>query len=377
MLKRQGYLCRIQYYYKMKIHNFSGGPAVLPDWVYDKAADAIRSYGGTGLSLLETSHRSSAFAGILAEAEALLRELLAIPQNYAVLFLAGGASQHFAQIPLNLLKKNTDAAYLDSGVWAGNAIREAGYYGRIHVVASGKDDEYRSIPTKFDIPETSAYFHYTSNNTIYGTTLFHVPETSVPIICDMSSDILGAAIDVSKFGLIYASAQKNAGAAGVSIMIIRNDLLERVNRDVPNIFNYAVLAGNRSLYNTSPVFAIYSTLLNLQWLKHEGGVRALEKRNIGKSRLLYEEIDRNSLFTGRVRNIRQRSRMNVTFWANDPGNEQEFLDFAAERRVTGIRQYADYGGFRASLYNALSLESVRALIAVMQEYEHYKRPVAR
>lgn len=361
---------------KMKLHNFSGGPAILPGWVYHKAAEAVKDYNGTGLSLLETSHRSSAFAGILAEAEALLRELLFIPQDYTVLFLAGGASQHFAQIPLNLLRQHTEAAYLDSGVWATNAISEARSYGRVLVVASGKPDAYRSIPTGFTIPGDSIYFHYTSNNTIYGTTLSEVPQTSVPVICDMSSDILGAAIDVTKFGMIYASAQKNAGAAGVSIVIIRNDLLDNVNPNIPNIFNYAVLAANRSLYNTPPVFAIYSTLLNLQWLKSQGGINVIEKRNIEKSDLLYAEIDRNRLFTGRVRDTRQRSRMNATFRAVHPELEEEFLDFAAQRGIVGIRQYANYGGFRASLYNALPVESVRALIAVMQEYEYYKQPAA-
>jgi len=306
----------------------------------------------------------------------LLRELLSIPQAYAVLFLAGGASQHFAQIPLNLLHKDTGAAYLDSGVWAANAINEARYYGRVHVVASGKAEAYRSIPTGFAIPEDSIYFHYTSNNTIYGTTLKEVPQTSVPVICDMSSDILSAEIDVTKFGMIYASVQKNAGAAGVSIIVIRKDLLDNVNPDIPNIFNYATLATNRSLYNTPPVFAIYTTLLNLQWLQREGGISAIEKKNIEKSQLLYEEIDRNRLFTGRVSNSTQRSRMNITFWADKPEQEQAFLDFAAERGVVGIKQYADYGGFRASLYNALPLESVKTLVAVMQEFEHHMQPGA-
>lgn len=357
----------------MKIHNFSGGPAILPQFVYDKSVEAIQNYNCTGLSLLETSHRSVVFAEILANAESTLRSLLSVPNNYKILFLAGGASQHFAQIPLNLLNKKLQASYLDTGVWASNAIEEAKHYGKINVIASGKGDEYRSIPLSFLIPEDSVYFHYTSNNTIYGTTLYDVPQTTVPIICDMSSDILGSEIDVSKFGIIYASAQKNAGAAGVSIIIIRNDLLDSMNENIPRIFSYKILAENNSLYNTPPVFAIYSTLLNLQWLKNQGGIRTIEKQNIEKSKLLYEEIDRNTFFTGRVSNISQRSRMNVTFQVNNPEHETEFLGFAAERQVVGIKQYANYGGFRASLYNALPLDSVNVLIATMQEFENHKR----
>jgi phosphoserine aminotransferase len=306
----------------MKIHNFSAGPAVLPDFVHNKTADAIRDYNKTGLSLLETSHRSVVFADILTEAEALLRELKSIPQEYTVLFLADGASQHFAQIPLNLLNNDTEASYLDSGVWASNAINEARLDGKVNIVASGKDDEYRSIPTDFYIPEDNTHFHYTSNNTINGTTLLVVPKTSVPVICDMSTDILSSEIDVTKFGMIYASEQKNAGVAGVSIIIIRNDILDKVTRKIPNISNYAIPADNKPLYITSQVFAIYATSLNLKWLKSQGGVPAIEKRNIEKSGLLYKEIDRNSLFTGRVSNISQRSRMNVTLLPNNPEHEQ-------------------------------------------------------
>jgi phosphoserine aminotransferase len=361
----------------MKIHNFSGGPAILPEWVYNEAADAIKNYKGTGLSILEISHRSADFNSIIVEAEELLRELLSIPQDYSVLFLAGGASQHFAQIPLNLLNKNREAAYLDSGVWASNAISEARRYGKVRVVASGKDDDYGTVPTDFQVPEDCVYFHYTSNNTIYGTRLVNIPESPVPIVCDMSSDILSTELDVSKFGLIYASAQKNAGIAGVSIIIVQNKLLDKINDDIPNIFNYSVLAANKSLYNTPPVFAIYAALLNLQWLKAQGGLKAIERRNIEKSNLLYEEIDRNSLFQGRVKNIAQRSRMNVTFYASNPEHEKDFLDFAAQRGIAGIKQYQGYGGFRASLYNALPLESVKALVAVMREYENHKKGLTR
>lgn len=356
----------------MKIHNFSGGPAVLPDFVYNQAADAIKNYQGTGLSLLEISHRSPTFASILEETEERLRRLLSIPSNYAVLFLAGGASQHFAQIPMNFLTNKTEAAYLDSGVWASHAINEAKYYGNVQVVATGKIQDYTAIPVDYIIPDASAYFHYTSNNTIYGTALYEVPKTNVPLICDRSSDILSAKIEVSSFDMVYASVQKNAGAAGVSIVVIKEDLLARVNPHIPNVFNYSVLATHKSLYNTPPVFAIYSTLLNLQWLESQGGVEEIEKLNQIKSDLLYQEIERNSLFTGRVCNISQRSKMNVTFLANHPEHEQEFLDFAAQRQVIGIKQYANYGGFRASLYNALDLESVKALISVMQEFEVFK-----
>lgn len=358
----------------MKTHNFGAGPAVLPESVYNETADALKNFNGTGLSLLEISHRSSHFEKIMQEAEELLHDLLSINKNYTVIFLAGGASQHFAQIPLNFLEENNHAAYLDTGVWASNAIKEAQYYGKIQIAASGKEDSYNSIPEYISIPKNCVYFHYTSNNTIYGTTQYEVPLTGVPVICDMSSDILSSRIDVEKFDMIYASAQKNAGPAGVSIIIVKNSLLEKITKKIPNVFNYAVLAAHKSVYNTPPVFSIYGTLLNLRWIKAQGGLNEMEKRNIEKSSILYNEIDRNSLFSGSVTNSKQRSRMNVTFLLNNPAYENDFLSFTAQRNIVGIKQYKGHAGFRASLYNALPLDSVKELVRAMQDFEiHIKK----
>ncbi|WP_128546721.1 3-phosphoserine/phosphohydroxythreonine transaminase [Larkinella soli] len=353
----------------MHIHNFNAGPAILPECVYSNLAYAVNNYGNTGLSLLEISHRSAEFHGILLEAELLLRELLSIPPDFSVIFLAGGASQHFAQIPMNFMKALHHAAYLDTGVWASNAIREARCFGNVEVVASGKKDNYSLIPRHFHIPDNCSYFHYVANNTIYGTELQEVPKTEVPVFCDMSSNILSTTFDITKFSLIYASAQKNIGPAGASIVIVKNTVLDLVNSSVPNIFNYKVLANCKSLFNTPPVLSIYGMLLTLRWVKEEGGVAEFQKRSIEKSSLLYNEIERNDLFRSRVKSAEQRSRINVTFEMIDPNLEDAFLHYASERGIVGIKQYQNYPGFRASLYNALPLESVQVLASTMHEFE--------
>lgn len=355
----------------MKIHNFGAGPAILPESVYDQASNAIKNFNRSGLSLLEISHRSDHFSAIIKETEALFRELLNINDDYHIMFLAGGASQHFAQIPMNFLDKSSQAAYLDTGVWASNAIKEAEHFGKIYISASGLKDDYNSIPTDILIPDNCLYFHYTSNNTIYGTCLFEPPKTSIPVICDMSSDILSAEIDITKFDLIYGSVQKNAGPAGVSFVIIKNTMFEKIKKDIPNIFNYSVLASRGSLYNTPPVFSIFGTLLNLRWLKGQGGIKEIERRNIEKCSLLYREIERNSLFVPRVADWQRRSRMNVTFFLKNPDLESDFLEFASVRNITGIKQYQGFNGFRASLYNAMPIESVNVLVLAMRQYEEY------
>ncbi|WP_270088012.1 3-phosphoserine/phosphohydroxythreonine transaminase [Sphingobacterium sp. SYP-B4668] len=352
-------------------HNFNPGPAILPASVLEAAADAARDYMGKGLSLLEISHRTPEFEAILVEAEELLRELMGISSDYAVLFLSGGASQQFAQVPLNLLPIGGQAAYLDTGVWASKAIDEARVYGDIHVVASGKEYGYRRIPTGFSIPNACSYFHYTSNNTIYGTETIGVPNAPIPLVCDMSSDILSQEVDVSKYALIYASAQKNMGPAGVSVVIVKKDVLGRSNRDIPNIFDYSILTKNGSLYNTPPVYAIYVTMLNLRWLKEQGGIAGIAAYNLAKSTLLYREIDQSNLFEGRA-DESCRSRMNATFVLKAPEHTQDFLAFAEARGIVGIAGHRSAGGFRASLYNALPLESVSALVVAMQEYERLR-----
>lgn len=348
-------------------HNFGAGPSILPKEVFQEASQAILDYEQSGLSILEISHRSKAFEAVIQEAEALVRELLAVPEGYSVLFLQGGASQQFAMIPMNLMPQFGKAAYLDSGVWASKAIKEAQKFGTVDVVASSKDANYAYVPKGYAIPADAAYFHYTANNTIYGTELFEAPASPVPLVSDMSSDIFSRQINVADYGLIYAGAQKNMGPAGVTLVIVKNDLLGKSGRDIPAIFDYRKHAEAGSLYNTPPVFAIYVTMLNLRWLKAKGGVAVMEQENIIKARTLYEEIDRNPLFKGTAA-LEDRSRMNVTFVTEDPSLEKGFLALAEERGLVGIKGHRSVGGFRASIYNALSISSINTLVDTMQEF---------
>lgn len=349
-------------------HNFGAGPAILPKEVFEEAAAAVIDYQGIGLSVLEISHRSKEFEAIIAEAESLVRELLRVPQGYSVLFLQGGASQQFAMVPMNLLPVGGKAAYLDTGTWASKAAKEAKSIGSVEIVASSSDRNYAYIPQGYTIPADAAYFHYTSNNTIFGTEIFEVPATDVPVVSDMSSDIFSRVIDVSQHGLIYAGAQKNVGPAGVTLVIVKDELLGKTGRTIPAIFNYEIHAKNGSLYNTPPVFAIYVTLLNLRWLKAKGGVSVIEQENIIKARTLYEEIERNSLFVATAEEP-YRSRMNVTFVMKDPSLESQFLELAKERGLVGIKGHRSVGGFRASIYNSLGLSSINVLVDLMKEFE--------
>lgn len=352
----------------MKIHNFGAGPCILPQEVFAKAAEAVLNLNNSGLSILEISHRSAAFDEIIQNAQSLVKELLGVPEGYKVLFLQGGASLQFSMIPMNYLPENGKAAYLDTGVWSKKAIKEAELFGEVVVVASSKDKNYRYIPKGFEVPSDVAYFHITTNNTIYGTELFVDYDVQVPLIADMSSDIFSRKIDVSKYDLIYAGAQKNMGPAGATLVIVKESFLEKKARKVPSMLDYEVHAKNDSLYNTPPVYPIYVSMLNLEWLKAQGGVDAIEKINIEKAELLYAEIDRHPLFTGNVE-TEARSRMNVTFSAINEDVEKRFLAVCKEKGIHGIKGHRLSGGFRASIYNALPLSSVEYLVEVMKDFK--------
>lgn len=348
-------------------HNFGAGPCILPQEVFKQAARAVVDFKD-GLSILEMSHRSPEFEAVMDEATKLIKELLNVPSGYSVLFLQGGASMQFAMVPMNLLPEGKSAAYLETGVWANKAIKEVKYFGKADVVASSKDANFSYIPKDYTIPEDSAYFHCTSNNTIYGTELFNFPDTKIPVVCDMSSDIMSRVIDVSKFDLIYAGAQKNIGPAGVTVVIVKDEILGKSGRDIPSMLDYQVHIEGGSMYNTPPVFAIYTAMLNLNWLKSKGGVAEIEKENIAKAQALYTEIDRNTLFKGTCA-VEDRSRMNICFVMENPELEKPFAKFADDRGFEGLKGHRSVGGFRASIYNALPITSVHALVDLMQEFE--------
>lgn len=349
-------------------HNFGAGPCILPKEVFQEASQAVIDFNNTGLSILEISHRSKEFEQVIQEAEALVRELMDVPADYSILFLQGGASQQFAMVPMNLLPEGGKAAYLDTGVWATKAAKEASKIGEVEIVASSSDKNYTYIPKEFSVPADAAYFHYTSNNTIYGTEVFETPDINLPIVVDMSSDILSRVINVADYDLIYAGAQKNMGPAGVTLVIVKNDILGKTGRTIPSIFDYQTHAKAESLYNTPPVFSIYVSMLNLRWLKEKGGISVIEQENIIKARTLYDEIERNPYFRGTA-NEEDRSRMNVTFVMDTPEQEAAFLKLAQERGMIGIKGHRSVGGFRASIYNALGISSINALVDVMKEFE--------
>lgn len=353
----------------MKKYNFSPGPAILPRSVMEEAARGIVELNGSGLSVLEISHRSADFLGIIEEAEQLVRELLGVSDAYEVLFLTGGASTQFFMAPMNLLDSDETAAYVDSGTWANKAIKEAKNFGNIQVLASSKEQNYRFIPREYEVPKEVKYLHLTSNNTIFGTQYHWWPETEVPLVCDMSSDIFSRPIPVEKFGLIYAGAQKNAGGAGVTLVIVRKDLLGKVSRSLPSMLDYRVFAAEKSLYNTPPVFAIYVTMLTLRWVQANGGLEGMAQRNTAKAQLLYSEIDTNPFFTGTTA-VEDRSQMNATFLATSPELEKSFLESCKAAGIVEIKGHRSVGGFRASMYNAMELESVQVLVDVMRELAH-------
>ncbi|UIR57907.1 3-phosphoserine/phosphohydroxythreonine transaminase [Sphingobacterium sp. SRCM116780] len=349
-------------------HNFGAGPCILPKEVFQEASQAVIDFNNTGLSILEISHRSKEFEAVLDEAIKLVRELLNVPQGYSILFLQGGASLQFAMVAMNLLPEGGKAAYLDTGVWATKAAKEAKKIGQVEVIASSSDKNYTYIPKNVTVPADAAYFHYTSNNTIYGTEVFDVPASNVPVVVDMSSDIFSRQITVSDFDLIYAGAQKNMGPAGATLVIVKDEILGKTGRVIPSILDYSAHIAAGSMYNTPPVFSIYVSLLNLRWLKAKGGVSVIEQENIIKARTLYDEIDRNPFFKGTAV-VEDRSRMNVTFIMDSAELEAEFLALSKERELIGIKGHRSVGGFRASIYNALSITSINALVDAMKEFE--------
>lgn len=350
----------------MKKYNFYAGPSILSPFAIDQTAEAVKNFAGTGLSLLEISHRSKEFQAVVDEANALIKELLNVPEDYEVLFLGGGASLQFYMMPLNLLK--TKASYVDTGTWAHNAIGQAKLVGEVEVVASSADKNYTYVPKGYKVDPACDYFHYTSNNTIYGTETLEAPEVGVPLVCDMSSDFMSHPVDVSKYACIYAGAQKNVGPAGVTIVIVKKSLLTK--EGLPTMLDYKTHVKKGSMFNTPPCLPIFTCLQTLKWYKELGGLEAMEKRAIEKAELLYNEIDRNKLFKGTVAK-EDRSRMNVCFVMNDgyEALQDEFFEFAKSKGMVGIKGHRSVGGFRASLYNAMPLEGVQALVACMQEFE--------
>ena len=352
----------------MKKHNFNAGPSILPREVIEDTAKAILDFNGSGLSLMEISHRAKDFQPVVDEAEALFKELLNIPEGYSVLFLGGGASMEFCMVPFNFLEKK--AAYLNTGVWAKKAMKEAKAFGEVVEVASSAESTYTYIPKDYTVPADADYFHITTNNTIYGTELKEDLDVNVPMIADMSSDIFSRPIDISKYDIIYAGAQKNLAPAGVTLAIVRVDALGHVDRPIPTMLNYATHIKKDSMFNTPPVLPIYAALQTLKWYKEQGGIAAMEKKDLENAAILYDEIDRNKLFRGTVAE-EDRSIMNVCFVMNDEYKEleDEFSKYATAAGMVGIKGHRSVGGFRASLYNAMPKSSVEALVACMKEFE--------
>lgn len=353
----------------MKKHNFYAGPSILSEYTLNNTAAAIKDFAGTGLSILEISHRSKEFTAVIEEAAQLFKELLDVPAGYEVLFLGGGASMQFCMVPFNLLK--TKAAYLDTGTWSSKAIKEAKLFGEVDVVASSKEANYTYIPKDYTVPTDVDYFHITTNNTIYGTEIRKDPDVNVRLVADMSSDIFSRPVDVSKYDLIYGGAQKNLAPAGVTFVIVKEDVLGKVERAIPTMLDYRTHISKGSMFNTPPVLPIFSALQTLRWYKELGGVEKLEQLDKAKAAKLYDAIDNSKIFTGTVK-AEDRSIMNVCFVMKPEYAELEkgFVDFAATKGIVGIKGHRSVGGFRASLYNALPMESVDVLIAAMKEYEN-------
>ena len=349
------------------VHNFNAGPSILPKQVFQQASEAVLNYNNSGLSILEIGHRTPTFQVIMDEARALVKELMLLDENHEVLFLHGGASTQFMQVPMNLLDAKDTAAYADTGVWGQKAIKEAKLFGNVAMVCSGKESNYTVIPKDFAVPNDANYFHITTNNTIYGSQWQKIPAVSIPLVGDMSSDIFSRVIDFNAFDLIYAGAQKNMGPAGVNLVVVNKNILGKVKRPIPTIMDYRNHIKDGSMMNTPPVFAVYVCMLTLRWLKEQGGVAAIEKLNDEKAALLYSEIDSNPLFTGTVAKG-DRSKMNVCFVMKDTGLEESFLAYVKAQNIIGIKGHRLVGGFRASLYNALPLSSVEVLVQAMKSF---------
>ncbi len=352
-----------------KVHNFSAGPGILPADVLKQASDACINFENLNLSLLEISHRSKNYENVMDEARSIIKELFEVGDNYEVIYLGGGASLQFAMVPYNLLSENGTAAYLNTGVWSTKAIKEAKIIGNTKVIASSEDKNFNYIPKDYSIPSDADYFHITSNNTIFGTQIKDFPKSSIPLVCDMSSDIFSRKVNANDFTLIYAGAQKNMGPAGSTMVMVKKDALGKTGRKMLSMLDYQVHIKGGSMYNTPPVFPIYVTLLTLKWLKQNGGIAWIEKINRQKADCLYNEIDRNSLFVGTTA-IEDRSHMNACFLTTKPELEVEFDKMWNDANISGIRGHRDVGGYRASMYNALPLESVQVLVDVMKEFEN-------
>ena len=353
----------------MKKHNYSAGPCILPQEVFEKSAQAILDFNNSGLSILEISHRSKDFVAVMEEARALVLELLGLEgKGYQALFLAGGASLEFLMVPYNLMKVDGKAAYLDTGTWANNAIKEAKHFGETVIVGSSKAENYNHIPKNYSIPADASYFHCTSNNTIFGTQMKSFPKTNIPVVCDMSSDIFSRNLDFTQFDVIYAGAQKNMGPAGTTLVVIKEEILGKSGRTIPGMLDYQQHIAKESMYNTPPVFPVYASLLTLQWLKNQGGITAIEKINEAKANLLYTEIDRNPLFKG-VSLVEDRSLMNVTFVLANETHQEKFDAMWKAVGISGLAGHRSVGGYRASIYNAMPIESIQVLVDVMKELE--------
>ena len=352
----------------MKKYNFNAGPSILPREVIENTAKQILDFNGSGLSIMEISHRAKDFQPVLDEAVALIKELLSVPEGYSVIFLGGGASLQFTQVPCNFLIKK--AAYLNTGVWAKKSMKEAKLYGEVVEVATSADANFTYIPKNFDIPADADYLHVTTNNTIYGTEIRKEIDSPIPLIGDMSSDIFSRPVDVSKYDCIYAGAQKNLAMAGVTVIIVKNDKLGRAPRQIPTMLDYRTHVDKGSMFNTPPVVPIYCALETLRWIKKSGGVEAMDKKAIERAKIIYDEIDRNRLFRGTVKE-EDRSLINICFVMNEDFAELEkpFMEFATQKGMVGIKGHRDVGGFRASCYNAMSIEGAEALVACMKEFE--------
>lgn len=353
----------------MKKHNFYAGPSILPQFTIENTAKAVLDLNGIGLSVMEISHRSKEFQAVMDEAQDLFKELLNIPEGYTVLFLGGGASTQFAMIPFNYMNKK--AAYLNTGAWAKKAIKEARLFGEVDVVASSDDKNFSYIPKGWEVPDDADYFHITTNNTIYGTEIREDFDVKVPLIADMSSDIFSRPVDVSKYAMIYGGAQKNLGPAGVTFVIVKDETLGKVEREIPTMLKYQTHIDKGSMFNTPPALPIYASLMTLRWLKENGGVQEMQKRAGKKAQLLFNEIERNKLFKHTVEEANDRSYMNVCFVMQDEYSELEkgFFEFASSKGMMGIKGHRSVGGFRASLYNAMPYESVESFVECMQEFE--------
>ncbi|OJU53212.1 MAG: phosphoserine transaminase [Bacteroidales bacterium 45-6] len=352
----------------MKKYNFSAGPSILPQQTIEETAKAILDFNGSTLSLMEVSHRGKDFQAVMDETIDLFKELLNVPEGYSVVFLGGGASLQFCMVPFNLFEKK--AAYLNTGTWANKAMKEAKFFGEVVEVASSKADNYTYIPKDFVIPADADYFHITSNNTIFGTELHTDLDSPVPMVADMSSDIFSRPVDVSKYGIIYGGAQKNLAPAGLAFAVVKNDILGKVSRAIPTMLDYRTFIESGSMFNTPPVVPVYAAMQTLRWLKANGGVEAMYKVNQEKAGILYHEIDRNPFFKGTAA-VEDRSLMNVCFVMNDEHKdlEADFLKFATDRGMSSLKGHRSVGGFRASIYNAMPIEGVQALIAAMQDFE--------